>query len=69
MAYVSERIVNIRKLEEIISSAYTMNQLLVKELSKTAPDMEKVKDLSEAVDRELCRANSFEFCIERRKTI
>lgn len=69
MTYVSERIVNIRELEEIISSAYTMNQLLMKELSKTTPDMEKVKDLSEAVDRELCCASSFEFCIEKRKTI
>lgn len=65
--YIAERVINIADLERHISSAYTMSQLVVKELSRPAPDMKSIKEMTEAVNEELEFANNFEFCIEQRK--
>lgn len=67
--YVSERIVNISDLENHISLAYTTNCMLSKELADPVPDINRIKELSRTVNRELEYANKFEFCIEQRKVI
>ena len=46
--YVSERVVNIKELEDYISGAFAMVLCAVEKLQK---------------------AHTFEFCVERRKTI
>lgn len=67
--YVSERIVNIGDLEDIISRAYMISQILSQELSASPPNIQKAKALSESVTRELSDAKNFEIHIERRKSI
>ena len=67
--YVSERIVNIGDLEDIISRAYMISQILSQELSASPPNIQKAKALSESVTRELSDAKNFEIRIERREFI
>lgn len=67
--YVSERITNIKELENIISRAYTISQILSEELTDSSPDIQKVKALSESITKELRDASNFEICIVRRESI
>lgn len=67
--YVSERITNIKELENIISRACTISQILSEELAASSPDIQKAKALSESIAKELRDASNFEICIVRRESI
>ncbi len=67
--YVSERIVNIKELEDHISGAFAMVLCIQKELQNEAPDLQSLKSFSDSAVEELQKAHTFEFCVERRKTI
>lgn len=67
--YVSERVVNIKELEDYISGAFTMVLCIQKELQNESPDFQNLKSLSDEAVEKLQKAHTFEFCVERRKTI
>lgn len=69
MEYVTERVVNIAELEDLISSAYFNIFKLRTELQKENPSMVQIDELSKKIHLELLQAKDFEFCVERRKTI
>ncbi len=64
--YISERIVNISALEEILECERILIETLNKELEIDFPDMKKIKEISKEISRLHKKANSFEFCLERR---
>lgn len=68
--YVSERVVNISKLESYIEKAHLSLLLLIKGLEDgRITNILEIKDELLKADADLERANNFEFCVERRKTI
>lgn len=67
--YVTERVVNIAELENLIRSAYSDIAALRSELEKPTPSMERVDVLSKQLHLELLQAKDFEFCVERRNTV
>lgn len=67
MVFMSERIINISKLEALLSAARLNFEILMDELKKEAPQSEKVQNLTCVVRDELMKAENFEFCIEKRK--
>lgn len=69
MEYVTERVVNIAELEDLISSAYFNISKLRTELQKENPSMVQIDELSKQIHLGLLQAKDFEFCVERRKTV
>jgi len=67
--YVSERVVNIKELEDYISGAFAMVLCIQKELQNASPDLQNLKSFSDNAVEKLQKAHTFEFCVERRKTI
>lgn len=67
--YISERIVNIKELEDYISGAFAMALSIQKELQNESPDFQSLKSFSDSAVEKLQKAHTFEFCVERRKTI
>lgn len=67
--YVSERVVNIKELEDYISGAFAMVLFIQKELQNDSPDLQKLKSFSDSAVEKLQKAHTFEFCVERRKTV
>lgn len=69
MVYVTERVINIEKLEELICSAYRNISALCIEIEKENPSMYRIDELSKQIHLDLLQAKDFEFCVERRKTV
>lgn len=67
--YASERIANIKELEDIISRSYQISQILSQELCVSPIDASKAKALSESLARELNDAKNFEICVMRTESI
>ncbi len=67
--YVSERVVNIKELEDYISGAFAMVLCIQKELQSKSPDFQSLISFSDSAVEKLQKAHTFEFCVERRKTI
>ena len=67
--YVSERIANIKELEDIISRSNQISQMLSQELCVSPIDASKAKALSESLARELNDAKNFEICVMRTESI
>lgn len=66
--YISERVVNISKIEALIRSAYYGVAALRSELEKENPSMLRIDELSKQAHLDLLQAKDFEFCVERRRT-
>lgn len=66
MIFISERIVNIAELENLICMSKLSLELLADELEKTAPSKEKIDSAVRAMKDGLEKAERFEFCIEKR---
>lgn len=66
--YITERVVNIAELEQLIYGAYYGVAALRTELEKENPSMCRIDELSKQIHLDLLRAKDFEFCVERRKT-
>lgn len=69
MVFISERIINISELEALLSATRLNFEILMAELQKETPRIEKVQNLACAVRDELVKAENFEFCIEKRKCV
>lgn len=67
--YVSERIVNIKELENYIENAHLSVVSLVDEIEKGALTCLEIANHLKRIDLELKKAYEFEFCLERRTTI
>ena len=68
MLYITERVVNIAELEQLIYGAYYGVATLRTELEKENPSMCRIDELSKQIHLDLLQAKDFEFCVERRKT-
>lgn len=66
MIFVSERIINIKKLEDTIEKANFICEVLKDEMSKTAPSKEALDSAVNELHSLLHKAHDFEFCIEKR---
>ena len=60
---------NIKELEDYISGAFAMVLFIQKELQNDSPDLQKLKSFSDSAVEKLQKAHTFEFCVERRKTV
>ena len=69
MKYVSERVINISELEELIRLSYHAVATIRNELDKQEPSVSQMVQLSEQVKQTLSDAVNFEFCVERRTTV
>ena len=69
MKYVSERVINISELEELIRLSYHTVVAIRNELDKQEPSVAKMAHLSEQAKQTLFEAVHFDFCVERRTTI
>lgn len=69
MLFVSERIINIAELENAISKAKFNFEILCDELKKETPSKEVLSGASSQVRQMLNKADSFEFCLEKRKSV
>lgn len=68
--YVSERIVNIKELEDYIEKSHLSILSLIKGIEDgVVTDVTEVKNLLLKIDAKLKKAYTFEFCIERHTTI
>lgn len=67
--HTSERIVNIKDLEDIISRAYQISQILSQELCVSSINASKAKALSESLAKELNDAKNFEICVMKTESI
>lgn len=68
--YVTERVVNIKELENYIEEAHLSVCSLMKGIAeKQLSDLSEVYDSLRKIDDVLVKACEFEFCVERRKTI
>lgn len=67
--YISERVTNISGLEDLISSARYAAEALQKELDKENPQISRIRGLADQIVSDLKNAESYEFCVERRKTV
>ncbi len=67
--YVSERVVNIKELEDYISGAFAAVLGIQNELQNESPNLQSLKSFSDSAAEKLQKAHTFEFCVERRKTI
>lgn len=68
MVFVSERIINIADLEEIIRNARLNLEILIDEIPKAAQN-EQLSNRAALVKELLESAQNFEFCIEKRKCV
>lgn len=66
MLFVSERIINIKELEDIIEKANFVYEVIMDERSKTAPSKDDLDSAVNELHSLLHRAHNFEFCIEKR---
>lgn len=66
MLFVSERIINIKDLEDIIERANFNCEVMMDEMSKTAPSKETLDSAVKELHYLLHKAHDFEFCIEKR---
>lgn len=69
MKYVSERVINISELEELIRLSYHTVVAIRNELDKQDPSVAKMVYLSEQAKQNLSEAVHFDFCAERRTTV
>lgn len=69
MKYVSERVINISELEELIRLSYHAVVAIRNELDKQEPSVAKMVYLSEQAKQNISEAVHFDFCVERRTTI
>lgn len=69
MKYVSERVINISELEELIRLSYHAVVAIRNELDKQEPSVSQMAYLSEQAKQTLYEAVHFDFCVERRTTI
>lgn len=69
MVFISERIINIAELEKIISCAKINFEVMYEELKKDAPSDEILNSAAYQVMLMLNKANEFDFCLEKRKSI
>ena len=69
MKYVSERVINISELEELIRLSYHTVVAIRNELDKQDPSVAKMVYLSEPAKQNLSEAVHFDFSVERRTTI
>lgn len=68
--YVSERVVNIKELENYIEAAHLETAALLAELeSGMIPDTFLIIKRLNAINSVLEKAYEFEFCVERRTTL
>lgn len=67
MIFISERITNISKLEELIGYAKFNFEVLMDEIAKAEPSAETIDSAAFAVKSSLHKASEFEFLIEKRK--
>lgn len=66
--YVSERVVNIKDLEKIISEARYVTASLLHNAEKNTLEKEDMKKGLSKLDVLLHEAEEFDFCVERRTT-
>ena len=69
MKYVSERVINISELEELIRLSYHAVVAIRNELDKQEPSVSQMAYLSEQAKQTLYEAVHFDFCVERRTTV
>ena len=67
--FVSERIVNINELEQIIDSLKTNFIFLKRAIEKTAPSDKNIDDAVAQINIQLEKASNFEFLLEHRKCV
>ena len=67
MVFMSERIVNISELEELIQNAKINFEVLTDEIQKDAPSITVINGTSKVIRDSLEKADKFEFLIEKRK--
>ena len=67
MVYMSERIINISELEELIRNARLNFEVLEDELKKDVPSQALINGTSQIVKESLEKAENFELHIEQRK--
>lgn len=64
---ISERIVNIEEVEDIMRRIHLMLQYLKDEVKKEKPSIERINGLSEIIDKDCQSVKDFDFRIEARK--
>lgn len=69
MRYVSERIVNIRELKDIIQKSRLDTLGILEECKKKEPSIKDIEDYAKQLEIRLYMAENFDFLIERATTV
>ncbi len=69
MKYVSERIVNIRELKDIIQKSRLDTLGILEECKKKEPSIKDIEGYAKQLEIRLYKAENFDFLIERATTV